>query len=146
MDDELLKQIRESTQKRANIRELDAAACAAALRVIENKLIDSTRRSTWWWESLRVPHKARAYEEDRAVAEIEQLIGNRSEMVWLVVTDDQRPPWPIFHGPLGEILGVIGDQRFFEYFLVSPTFPNPDWVIFDTHHNEFVVAGNFSRT
>ena len=61
--------------------------------------------------------------------------------VSLVVTDDEYEPWPVFQGPLSEILALLAEQRFFEFILVSE---NMNWCIFDTHHNSLVLAGEIA--
>lgn len=54
----------------------------------------------------------------------------------LFITDDEPPPWPSVHGPLADILDLIDDCPFFEYFIVNAEGTR---VLFDTHHNELVL-------
>ena len=68
---------------------------------------------------------------------LRDLIGN-AESVFLVPTDDESPPWPVFTGSIFYVIELLKEIRFFEYFLTDK---NGTWVIFDTHHNTLVVTG-----
>ena len=57
--------------------------------------------------------------------------------MFLLVTDDEHEPWPVLEGRLEELLTLIGEQRYFEYILVSR---NKKLCVFDTHHNTLVLA------
>jgi hypothetical protein len=139
MDEELLNQIRESAQEKKHTRKLDSTTANAALALIEASHIVNPKK-TWWWESLRLPSRSIEYGDADVFPLIAKLIG-RNEVVRLVVTDDESPPWPVYEGPLDEILSVIAGQRFFEYFLVPAKYQTAGWIIFDTHHNRLVVTG-----
>jgi hypothetical protein len=139
MDEDLLNQIRTSLKSRKYTHELEQEAAHTVLAFVESKFIIDPDK-TWWWESIRFPSRVIAYGETNVFSRLVELIG-RDEIVLLVVTDDEHRPWPVFKGPLHEVLGVIAEQRFFEYFLISGKSPNPDWMIFDTHHNQLVVTG-----
>jgi len=68
------------------------------------------------------------------------------ELVRLVVTDDEPQPWPVFEGPLEEILVVLQETRYFEYFLVPGVNDGGRWIVFDTHHNQLVWAGEMGAS
>ena len=64
----------------------------------------------------------------------------RAETAYLLaVTGDDPPPWTWIEGSPQGLLDLLGESPFFEYFLTDPAV---SWVIFDTRHNQFVVAGS----
>lgn len=138
MDEQLLTEIRAFVRCQKHTRELDRELSDATRVQVESKFIDYPR-SIWWWENLRSPSRIVDYGASDAFEEIRKLI-KKDEIVRLVVTDDESPPWPVFEGPTEEILAVVSEHRFFEYFLVPGNGTNLDWIIFDTHLNQLVVA------
>lgn len=56
----------------------------------------------------------------------------------LVVTDDERTPWPVYSGDTKAIIATLKESRFFEYILADP---HLNWIVFDTHSNELISAG-----
>jgi hypothetical protein len=139
MDQDLVIKIRESLQNQEHTYELDAETTASALTRAEAKFITNPN-VIWWWESLRYPSRVIEYGEADAFSKILGLIG-KDEIVRLVVTDDEPGPWPVFEGPLHEIICIIRGQRFFEYFLISAKSEISNWMIFDNHHNQLVITG-----
>jgi hypothetical protein len=144
MDEELLFQIRKSLQSQKSIRELDGPTSVAVLNLIESNLIEDPGK-IWWWDSLRSAPQVMDYGDADVFPKILGLAGE-NQLVRLVVTDDEPRPWQIFEGPLSEILSVVAEQRYFEYFITEATSQSPSWLIFDTHHNQLVVAGTISGT
>jgi len=93
----------------------------------------------WWWETLAVPASAHPYDlEIDGLRWVEQLLGTFSGPFTLVITDDQFPPWEAVRGSLDGLVAMVGDHRCFEYFIVDDSL---SWILFDTHHNDLVIAG-----
>jgi hypothetical protein len=142
MNDELLTSIRKAATTRQTVRPLlpdEAAATAAetAGRYVRDP------RLTWWWTAIAVPFATLPYADRNALSLIGELLGLTTAPKipegTLFVTDDSPQPWPAFVGPVSELLLLIAEQPYFEYFLVDPCL---EWVVFDTHHNELVVVGS----
>ena len=149
MDEELLSDIRKSIAEissrgsREDViemseKEADAVADSVARTYVEQP------NSLWWWSHLRAKSWIDDYSEAEVPERLQEIIGNRR--VRLVVTDDEPRPWPVFEGEATHILGIIFEQRFFEYFLVPASTGVPDWIIFDNHENQLVVVGLPART
>jgi hypothetical protein len=142
MDQELLDQIRDSMRSQKHTRELNAESANAAIALIASRFIENPKK-LWWWESVKSPVLRIEYGDSLPYPKIQQLLGE-GNVVRLIVTDDEPLPWPVLEGPLNEILHIIEDQRFFEYFLVPAVSDTPGWIIFDTHHNELVIGGSLA--
>lgn len=82
----------------------------------------------WWWR----------LKSDNLTELLRSLIGTDDGQAYLLVTDDEPPPWPIYQGPWSALIGVVLEQHFFEYALVASDL---SWIVFDTHHDELIVAG-----
>lgn len=132
----LLQSIRKLTSTLLNVKELDEQS---AIKLTENvgELFVGNINSTWWWESLAKKYHTIVYGDADGLKVLEKLLLN-NQQVFLFVTDDEPKPWCVFEGDIKDILYILSEERFFEYFLVSI---NLDWVIFDTHHNSLVVTG-----
>lgn len=88
----------------------------------------------WFWESLKGQASRITYDGEDGLALISKaILGNPT--LYIALTDDEFPPWPVLKGNKNDILGLISELRFFEYFLTIPPF---EWVIFDNHHNQLI--------
>lgn len=104
-------------------------------RLADTYVADQTR--LWWWESLKVPTKRLNYGDADGLSELASLVASQSDAI-LVVTDDKEPPWPVYSGNVQNIIRMLRDCRIFEYILVAQDMA---WIVFDTHMNELVSAG-----
>lgn len=140
MDTELIDNIRFFLKNMETIAELDKDKSHKLITKASRKFVSDPMKR-WWWESLSCDSKTVEYSDDDGLEIIKMnLKGDNS--VFLVVTDDEFTPWPVFQGNLDEILELISEQRYFEYFLIGET---EDWLIFDNHHNVLVVVGSISK-
>ena len=96
-------------------------------------------KNIWWWENPKVTFSTISYGSSYALELIKGIVGSDSEVVTLVVTDDEPSPWPAWRGELRCIIDVIYELRYFEYFLVGE---NQNWLIFDNHHNQLILMGS----
>ena len=136
MDVELMDSIRLFSKKKNAIKELDVERSRDLLGFFSEVFVsDSGRR--WWWEALRCDAKTIEYGDDDGLEIIKKILTG-VDSVFFVVTDDEFPPWSVFKGRLDDVLELISEQRYFEYFLFRE---GMDWCVFDTHHNSLVVAG-----
>lgn len=91
-------------------------------------------KKLWFWESLKGPVTRVTYGDEDGLELISRVIqGN--PILYITLTDDEFPPWPVLKGNKNDILGLISELRFFEYFITTPSF---EWVIFDNHHNQLM--------
>jgi hypothetical protein len=59
--------------------------------------------------------------------------------VFLVITDDELPPWVVVSGAWNGVRHLLSEARFFEFFVVNTSLR---WIVFDTHDNRLVVGGD----
>ena len=123
-------------QAAEGIRMLDPEEAAAFVeRVAERHVLD--RHRTWWWEALVPPVERLAYGSSDGLALLESKLG-RERTLWLAATDDEPPPWSVVRGTTRQILELLRDCRWFEYWVSDEA---ASFVVFDTHHQELVIAG-----
>jgi hypothetical protein len=98
--------------------------------------IDHT--ATWWWTAIGVGAEIIAYDGADPTPRLRALLGNEGTKAFLIATDDGAPPWPVFRGGWLELVRAVLEQRYFAYALVAEDL---SWIVFDTHHNQLVIAG-----
>jgi hypothetical protein len=94
--------------------------------------------ATWWWTALREPAISLRYGNEDGVALLLRLLPSDTTVV-LVVTDDERAPWPAFEGALVDVATMLREVRVFEFWVVPRDL---GWIVFDTHENALVVCGS----
>jgi hypothetical protein len=120
----------------ADLRILSEEESSALTRRIADAFV-ADERAVRWWDALKVPNYLMPYGDHR-LGMLEDMVYNESRLL-LAVTDDNPPPWTWIEGSPRGLLDLLGESPFFEYFLTDPAV---SWVIFDTHHDKFVVAGS----
>ena len=136
IEEYLLKELSEASNKVGGVTFLPREKSEKILKTIADIYI-TDRSSRWWWSSLSKKSKRISYKRNDGLSALRDLI-NIEDQCFLVVTDDEFPPWPIYFGRIDRILEILSECRYFEYFLAAE---NNEWVVFDTHHNELVVSG-----
>jgi hypothetical protein len=99
----------------------------------------SNAKMRWWWEALKVRDKSLRYDSYQHWLEIMESLCPEWESAYLVVTDDEFPPWPVLKGPFSDLLELIGDQFGFEYFITGIDY---SWCVFDNHHDYLIMSGD----
>jgi hypothetical protein len=121
----------------ADLTILAEAQAASLVGEVAERFVDDPN-ALWWWDSLAEESWQIAYGDTDGLEQIERLLEKETTPVYLVVTDDEHPPWLVVRGGLSEIIALLREQRVFEFFIVDES---RSWVIFDTHHNCLIVAG-----
>lgn len=101
------------------------------------------RDSLWWWDALAVRSASDSYGENDGLARVQDMLNGLAGRLFVVVTDDERPPWLGVRGKLQPLLMMLREHHFFEYFIVDESV---SWILFDTHHNTLVLAGDLNKT
>ena len=137
MDSELLDEFNSVLRSKDfdSINELSDSELSDIQVSIKNKFKVDVNR-VWCWDSIGVQSKTVEYGEKDGLIEIKNFFGGDIN-VKIVVTDEETPPWFGFKGKLFDILDVLRNVRYTEFFLIND---NCSWIIFDTHHNSLVFA------
>lgn len=111
----------------------DAEALLASLVDVHG--IDSERQ--YWWESLKNARSLNYGESGGGWKErISALLADMGDPIFIVVTDDEPSPWPVLRIEQGaELVRLLGEMHFFEYFVFSR---DCERVFFDTHDNSLI--------
>jgi len=70
--------------------------------------------------------------------QIAVFLADMGDPVFLAITDDEPPPWPVLrieHG--SEVATLLSEMHFFEYFVFSQDCAR---VFFDTHDNVLISS------
>ena len=94
-----------------------------------------------WWTALRTAPVTLEYAPGDEFAWLEEHIGG-DHPVSLLVTNEEPVPEGGIVGRLSAVLEVLKDSIGFEYVLLPGSLA---WVLFDTHHNEFVYVGRLPK-
>ena len=120
--------------------QLDQGLCNdILLRVCKTFLFNLN--NLFLWESDNEHASIIHYSEnwDEKYYEITSFI---TDEAYLVITDSEWSPWPMFKGNVSEFKTLLENLRYCEYFIVDAKFKR---VIFDTHHNSFILFENISN-
>lgn len=135
VDGELVEEL-DAASRRLGIARMPFEAADAYVRGLAEKYIVDPS-SLYWWESLKCAMVRIPYGNADGLAKLTGLVDQRSDAS-LIVTDDERPPWPVYSGDAGKIISMLKDCRFFEYILAAN---DMSWIVFDTHMNELIGIG-----
>lgn len=134
VDENLIKGIHATLPRTGCIALDQKVADRMANAMAQRYAIDSSKLR--WWEGMGVPSRTTQYQPHEGLNLIRKLVDGNPQVV-MFVTDDEPPPWPAVRGPLDQVLFIVSEQRFFEYFLVPESL---EWLIFDTHDNALVAS------
>ena len=137
INEDLMNELRSLVSASPVTRELERLESHNLVESVGRRFVRDVRQ-VWWWDSLKNESELLIYGESDGLAVVEELIPD-DEKVWLVVTDDEARPWPVFAGKFSGILEILRESGFFEYFLVGEQL---GWIVFDTHHNVLLVTGD----
>lgn len=141
MSDSLITAMARTGSSLGSVEHLSEAKANDTIEAIA-KTFRIDRTGAWWWQSLSGKVSTIGYGEAADPLRIIPTLVDPTNEVYLLVTDDEPPPWPGYRGRLDEILELIGEQWRFE-FLLAPI--GLDWLLFDTHHNEIVITGSLAE-
>lgn len=137
IDPDLTNAIRRTIQKFPGMKELPAPEAAELLDAVAKRHVADPAQ-LWWWTTPSGAHETIHYGETEGLDEVARIVPARST-AFLAVTDDEPRPWPVFKGTTADLIAVLREVRFCEYFLVAADL---EWLVFDTHHNALVVLGS----
>ena len=138
ISDELVASLHAFVRRRPELELLSDARLASVTESVSATFV-ADRSSLWWWESLRNPATVEEYGDEDGQIILQHLLGCVPGPLTLVVTNDELPPWEGVKGSLEPLLDLIRDHHHFEYFFVDDFL---SWIVFDTHHNCLVIAGD----
>lgn len=136
----LLKELDAAVNRIGSVRRLSGPAADACVDLLRDSFVE-TSGHRWWWDALRVPGSTHDYGSGDGLSYLLGLV-QLEPTVLLFVTDDSHPPWAVYEGPPKMIVDILRECRFFEYAMAAP---DATWVIFDTHHNQLVIAGRLMQ-
>ena len=136
MDEDLRKEIDQLVGSIAGLRILLDHEAAPLLKALKSAFVGD-EKSVWWWESLKVPCRSIEYDSEKSLDSLKSLLSEKGDILLLAVTNDDPPPWKVVEGRLDDLLEFVGELRYFEYFVTDAS---AAWIVFDTHHNQFVIS------
>lgn len=137
MDSELSQAIGEYAAANHEIK-LPKPDEAESLRVQVARRFGFSDAHTWWSEHVPAPARTVVYSAGQGLQLLSAIIPAESGRILLFVTDDDPPPWACISGSRQALICLLGELRFFEFFMVDDRM---NWIIFDTHHNTLVGHG-----
>lgn len=128
-----------------DVQMVDESLAASLLdRVAKLHIADPNAR--YWWEGLR-DSQSFPYGSDAQAwsVKLAELLGDmEGDDVYLAIADDEDQPWPVIKTRKRELIELISELPFFEYFVFSDGCAK---VVFDTHHNILIVTNDpYDRT
>ena len=140
MDADLLEELEEAARGATGVHRLQDDEASKRVELLAQTYVrDGSHR--WWWQALATEAQRLPYGDEDGLSKIMKLFEAESSAT-LVITDDSAPPWPVFSGSLGQLISLLRNTRFCEYFLAAS---DGSWIVFDTHMNELVMAKRSAR-
>lgn len=136
IDPALHSEIRSALHNLPGCSELSEEASTKVTNALQARFVREPEQ-TWWWSSLADDPVMIDYGDGDGLAAVSRILPSE-ENAYLIITDDERPPWPVIHGRIKHLLLLLKEVRFCEYCIMGEAYT---WVIFDTHHNRLVIAG-----
>lgn len=95
-------------------------------------------RLVYWWTGKASADQTIQYDSsDEGLSCLAELLAEVNGEICLVASDEHALPWPIWTLQARELIPLLGELPFFEYFLVLE---GGATLLFDTHHNTLVVS------
>jgi hypothetical protein len=66
-----------------------------------------------------------------------ELLQKFEDRIYLVITDDDFFPWPIFECKRDLVTQILKEQQYFEFFIFDNLMKI---ILFDTHENELIIG------
>lgn len=137
VDSELIDAICKTIAKVSGLSQLSDSQAVELLDALAKRNITDPAQ-IWWWANLTVDHETIPYGERDGLDEVAGIVPPQTN-AFMVITDDEPRPWPVFSGATSDLLAALREVRFCEYFLIGPDLK---WLVFDTHHNALVIVGS----
>lgn len=95
-------------------------------------------RFVYWWASKASADQTIQYDSsDEGLSCLAELLAGVNGEMLLVASDECALPWPIWTLQASELIPLLGELPFFEYFVVLD---GGAALLFDTHHNTLVIS------
>lgn len=92
----------------------------------------------YWWTGKASADQTILYDgSDEGLSCLAKLLAEVNGEICLVASDERALPWPIWTLQASELIPLLGELPFFEYFVVLD---DGATLLFDTHHNTLVVS------
>jgi len=86
------------------------------------------------WDGSKYIFSKLSYDEDWEDSLLEAL-STFTNQIYLIVSAEEYYPWKIYHGDKDEILKLLEEQIYFEYFIADLQLES---ILVDTHDNELI--------
>jgi hypothetical protein len=120
----------------AHLVRLPSAEAEGLFKEIDARFVEGARRR-WIWESFRLPHASRRFEDDKAFARLPLLVPSVAERLLFFPRSDADATCA-YEGTIDTIVAVIGDCAAFEYCIVPPGL---EWLLCENHHGVLMAIG-----
>ena len=91
----------------------------------------------WWVGKASADQTIRYDGSDEGLSCLADLLAEANGKICLVASDERALPWPVWTLQVSELIPLLGELPFFEYFVVLD---DGATLLFDTHHNTLVVC------
>ncbi|MEL6194028.1 MAG: DUF6756 family protein [Bacteroidota bacterium] len=90
----------------------------------------------WLWENENISLRFSYEEGNDWSSALGEALNDFDDKILFIPTDDEFFPWKIFEGEKRQLMELLEDLYYFEYFVTDRSFQK---IVFDNHHNEIIV-------
>jgi hypothetical protein len=93
------------------------------------------------WEGKKDGFRKDYIDESEGLSFLKELLDKFEERIYLVITDDEFPPWQVLFFSKSYLIDLLKDNRYFEFFIFDGSMEN---IVFDTHDNSLILFQSIS--
>lgn len=124
------------TENHAMVSFLADDECSSLISRIADKFKLDTD-GLFMWEDVKVADRLEYADSMEWESGLSRYLQDFKKGVFVVITDENFYPWPVFKCHKYDLIRILENQRYFEYFLFDSL---QQKLLFDTHHNEFILC------
>lgn len=136
-----LRQELEEACSTGNIRDHEVPATEEVIRAIESMYVEGVP-CAWWFGLRHVVHRQHS-DDDQSYVGIEHIVRQycdpdmRANQKLLFIVDEDNERHHVLALTLDEMVHVIAECRFFEYYICSNDY---GWLLCENEHGEFIIC------
>jgi hypothetical protein len=104
------------------------------LQTIKGKFVNGDPRA--WWTHMKFPPQIYVFENNTGYLHLEEIAPPSTTDVWFIADEDNEL-MHLYKIPLEKVKAVIGECRYFEYYVVAADF---SWLIAENDHGNLLLT------
>ncbi|MGN7784731.1 hypothetical protein ACTJIJ_09400 [Niabella sp. 22666] len=123
------------TENQVTVSFLADDECSSLISLVADKFkLDINR--LFMWEDVKAVDRLEYPDPAGWENGLNKYLQDFQNEIFVVITDENFYPWSVFICCKQDLIRILENQKYFEYFLFDSL---QQRLLFDTHHNEFIL-------